>query len=74
MPTFRQRLDDWKWNFKEAGLERIWNELDEFADSAPAGSPATYGAADYVTHCTPDVTPRPIASGRSGAPQSGQFR
>ncbi len=76
MATFAQRLDAYKWLFFEKGMQSAWTELKSMANAAVEAAPATYGAADQVTHMNPDQVStfvdsgaeRKIGAGASGAP------
>ncbi len=65
--TLREYLDDKKWLFFERGLQAVWNELDQLADSALVGTPATFADTDFVSNCNPDVVLQTPRTGRENA-------
>jgi hypothetical protein len=48
--TLRQKLDSWRWIFKERGIQRIWDELDQvFRSKTNVASGAIIGSFDITT-------------------------
>lgn len=52
--TVQLYLRDKQRRFYEAGMQAIWNELNEIASAALSGPPATINATDLAANLTPD--------------------